>query len=44
MFGWAGRSVAMGNATDDVKIGADLITGSVADDGLADVLEALLPR
>jgi hydroxymethylpyrimidine pyrophosphatase-like HAD family hydrolase len=44
MFGWAGRSVAMGNATDDVKGGADLITGSVADDGLADVLEALLPR
>ena len=44
MFGWAGRSVAMGNATDDVKLGADLITGAVADDGLADVLEALLPR
>ena len=44
MFAWAGRSVAMGNATDDVKAGADLITASVAEDGVADVLEALLPR
>jgi hydroxymethylpyrimidine pyrophosphatase-like HAD family hydrolase len=44
MFDWAGRSVAMGNATDDVKIGADLITASVEDDGVAEVLEALLPH
>jgi len=43
MFGWAGRSVAMGNATDDVKAGADLVTGTVEDDGLAEVLEALQP-
>jgi hydroxymethylpyrimidine pyrophosphatase-like HAD family hydrolase len=43
MFAWAGRSVAMGNATDDVKAGADAVTGTVADDGLAEVLEALLP-
>jgi hydroxymethylpyrimidine pyrophosphatase-like HAD family hydrolase len=43
MFGWAGRSVAMGNATDDVKVGADLVCGAVTDDGLAEVLEALLP-
>jgi hydroxymethylpyrimidine pyrophosphatase-like HAD family hydrolase len=44
MFAWAGRSVAMGNATDDVKDGADMVTGTVEDDGLAEVLEALLPR
>jgi hydroxymethylpyrimidine pyrophosphatase-like HAD family hydrolase len=43
MFRWAGRSVAMGNATDDVKAGADLVCSTVADDGLAEVLEALLP-
>lgn len=43
MFRWAGRSVAMGNATDDVKAGADLVCGTVADDGLAEVLEALVP-
>jgi hydroxymethylpyrimidine pyrophosphatase-like HAD family hydrolase len=42
MFGWAGRSVAMGNASEDVRAAADLITGSVTEDGLADVLEALL--
>lgn len=44
MFGWAGRSVAMGNASDDVKAAADLIAGPVTDDGLAEVLEALSPR
>jgi HAD superfamily hydrolase (TIGR01484 family) len=44
MFRWAGRSVAMGNATEDVRSGADVVCGSVADDGLAEVLEALLPR
>ena len=44
MFGWAGRSVAMGNATEDVKVHADLVTGSVAEDGLAEVLEKLLEK
>ncbi len=44
MFGWAGRAVAMGNATDDVKVHADLVTGPVAEDGLAEVLEKLLER
>ncbi|MCE0536956.1 Cof-type HAD-IIB family hydrolase [Kineosporia rhizophila] len=44
MFGWAGRSVAMGNATEDVKVHADLVTGPVAEDGLAEVLEGLLGR
>ncbi len=41
MFAWAGRSVAMGNATADVKSAADVITGTIQDDGLAQVLEAL---
>jgi hydroxymethylpyrimidine pyrophosphatase-like HAD family hydrolase len=43
MFGWAGRSVAMGNASEDVKVAADLIAAPVGEDGLAEVLEALLP-
>lgn len=44
MFGWAGRAVAMGNATEDVKVHADLITSTVAEDGLAEVLEQLVER
>ncbi|GAA3609495.1 HAD family hydrolase [Kineosporia mesophila] len=44
MFGWAGKAVAMGNATDDVKPHADVVTGTVEEDGLADVLEKLLER
>lgn len=44
MFAWAGRSVAMGNATDDVRAAADEVALSVQRDGLADVLESLLPR
>jgi len=44
MFGWAGRSVAMGNATDDVKVHADVITATVEEDGLAEILERLLER
>jgi hydroxymethylpyrimidine pyrophosphatase-like HAD family hydrolase len=44
MFSWAGRSVAMGNASEDVRIAADVIAAPVAEDGLAEVLEALLPR
>jgi hydroxymethylpyrimidine pyrophosphatase-like HAD family hydrolase len=44
MFAWAGRSVAMGNATDDVKVKADVVCGPVKADGLAEVLEALVPR
>lgn len=42
MFGWAKRAVAMGNATDDVKVHADVITESVAEDGLARILEEIL--
>jgi hydroxymethylpyrimidine pyrophosphatase-like HAD family hydrolase len=42
MFAWAGRAVAMGQAPDDVKEAADEVCGSIEDDGLADVLEALV--
>jgi hydroxymethylpyrimidine pyrophosphatase-like HAD family hydrolase len=35
MLEWAGRGVAMGQATDDVKAVADAVTGSVDDDGAA---------
>ena len=42
MFGWAGRSVAMGQSPPDVKVAADEVCGTVEDDGLADVLELLL--
>lgn len=44
MFGWAGHAVAMGNATDDVKVHADVVTGPVEQDGLAEVLERILDR
>ena len=32
----------MGNAPDEVKAGADEVTGDVDDDGLVDVLTSLL--
>ncbi len=41
MLVWAARGVAMGNAPDEVKAVADEVTGSVTDDGLADVLDSL---
>jgi Cof subfamily protein (haloacid dehalogenase superfamily) len=43
MFAWAGRSVAMGQAVPEVIEAATEATASVADDGLALVLEALAP-
>ena len=43
MLQWAACGVAMGNAPAEVKAVADLVTGHVADDGLADVLRALVP-
>ena len=43
MFAWAAHSVAMGNASDDVRAAADDVALPVQDDGLADVLESLLP-
>ena len=43
MLQWAARGVAMGNAPDEVKAGADEVTLDVADDGLVPVLQSLLP-
>ncbi len=42
MLHWAGRGVAMGQATDEVKAAADEVTGSVYDDGAAAILRSLL--
>jgi HAD superfamily hydrolase (TIGR01484 family) len=42
MLRWAARGVAMGQAPDDVQAAADEVTGTVEDDGLADVLRSLL--
>lgn len=41
MFEWAGTAVAMGHAADAVKAHADVVTGSLAEDGVAMVLDAL---
>ncbi|MGC5167963.1 HAD family hydrolase [Luteimicrobium sp. DT211] len=42
MLGWAARGVAMGHADDVVKDAADEVTGTIDDDGAADVLRSLL--
>ena len=42
LLAWAGCSVAMGNAPDDLKALADLVAPSNSDDGVAVVLEELL--
>lgn len=39
MFEWAGRSVAMGQASPEVQAAADEVTASVEEDGVALVLE-----
>jgi hypothetical protein len=39
MLGWAGFSVAMGNAADDLKVLADWVAPSVEDDGAAIAIE-----
>lgn len=44
MLRWAARSVAMGQAPDEVKEAAGEVTGTVAEDGVAEVLESLLER
>jgi len=44
MLRWAARGVAMGNAPQEVMDAADEVTGTVADDGLADVIDSLLDR
>jgi hydroxymethylpyrimidine pyrophosphatase-like HAD family hydrolase len=41
MFAWAGTAIAMGHAPDEVKAAADHVTGTIAEDGVASVLEAL---
>ena len=43
MLAWAACGVAMGNAPDEVKAVAKLVTGHVLADGVADVLRALPP-
>ena len=42
MFGWAGCSVAMGNAHTDVLAKADLVAPSNDEDGVAVIVESLL--
>ncbi len=42
MLRFAGLSVAMGNAHDEVKIEADYVTNSNAEDGVAAVIEEML--
>ena len=42
MLRWAGRGIAMGHASDTVRAAADDVTGSIEDDGVVDVLRALL--
>lgn len=43
MFTWATHGVAMANAHPDLKAIADEVTSSNEDDGIAEVLERLLP-
>ena len=42
MLGWAGRGIAMDNATPDAKAAADEITATNTDFGVAVILEALV--
>ncbi len=44
MLAWAGTGVAMGQATDEVKSNADVITLPVDDDGVAHWIEQALGR
>lgn len=44
MFAWAAHSVAMANAHADLKAVADEVTSTNEEDGIAVVLERLLPR
>jgi 5-amino-6-(5-phospho-D-ribitylamino)uracil phosphatase len=44
MIRYAGLGIAMGNAVDTVKAAADAITGSNAEDGLAQALERFILR
>lgn len=42
LFGWAGHAVAMGQAAPEVRAAADEVTGTVEEDGVAQVLERWL--
>ena len=42
MLIWAGRGVAMGQAPESLKVVADHITGTIAEDGLATELQRYL--
>ena len=42
MFAWSAWSIAMGQATETTRSLADAVTGSVHEDGLADVIDSLL--
>ena len=44
MLRYAGYSVAMGNAPDDIKAQVRYVTATNAEDGLAQVLETLFPQ
>ena len=43
MFGWAGRSYAMGHAPQVVRDAADEVTGTISQHGAVTVLHSLLP-
>lgn len=43
MLRWAAHGVAMGNASEEVHAAADEVTGHIADDGVATVLDRLFP-
>ena len=43
MLQWAGRGVAMGQAVDEVKAAADVVTDSVHDEGAAVEIVAMVP-
>ena len=42
MLGWAGRGIAMGNATSEAKAAADEVTATNTDFGVAQILESLV--
>jgi hydroxymethylpyrimidine pyrophosphatase-like HAD family hydrolase len=44
MFKKSGMSIAMGNATDEVKKAATLVTASNEDEGFAKAIEMILKR
>jgi hydroxymethylpyrimidine pyrophosphatase-like HAD family hydrolase len=43
MLRWAGTGYAMGNAHPEVLAAVDNLAGTIQEDGVAEVLESLLP-